>query len=103
MPTVVRFVAFTLEVVLLRAALDTLARELDLRAVDFLPLDLDPLELRPLLDFEELRPLLLDLDPLLDLPRDELRPLLLDLPRDELRPLDDLPREVTRHLLFTPR
>ena len=74
LPTVVRFVAFTLEVVLLRAALDTLVRELDLEAVDFLPLDLDPPLERPALDFELERPELLDLDPPLDLPRELLDP-----------------------------
>ena len=68
-PTEVLFVAFVLEVVLLRAALDTLVFLL----ADFVPLELDRALDRPALDFEEL-PFELDLDPPLDLPRELLDP-----------------------------
>ena len=90
-PTEVRLTACNRDVVLLRAAVETLVRELDLLAVDFLPLELLALE-RPALDFELERPALLDLDPLLDLPRELLeleRPLDLDPPLD--RPLLERP------------
>ena len=70
-PTEVRFVAFTRDVVLLRAALDTLVFLL----ADFLPLELERALERPALDFDEL-PFELDLDPPLDLPRELERPLL---------------------------
>ena len=78
-PTEVRLTACNRDVVLLRAAVETLVRELDLLAVDFLPLELLALE-RPALDFELERPALLDLDPPLDRPLLE-RPLLERPPR----------------------